>query len=85
MNEKNPLTTIAGKVHECVPVDELSVMEKDALRYRAIRYGVLNNVEPSYTGSDVDDCDATPEEQMEDFDKVADSMVEKVVSLGVVA
>jgi len=75
------LTTIAGKVHECVPVDELSVMEKEARRYRAIRYGVLNNVEPSYTGLDVDDDDATPQEQVEDFDKVADSMVEKVAAL----
>ena len=81
MNKKNPLTTIAGKVHECVPVDELSVMEKEALRYRAIRYGVLNNVTPDYTGPDVPE--STLEEQMEDFDKVADSMVEKVVSLGV--
>ena len=81
MSRKNPLTTIAGKVHECVPVDELSVLKLEARRYRAIRYGVLNNVTPDYTGPDVPE--STLEEQMEDFDKVADSMVEKVVALGV--
>ncbi len=79
MSRKNPLTTIAGKVHECVPVDELSVLKLEARRYRAIRYGVLNNVTPDYTGPDVPE--STLEEQMEDFDKVADSMVEKVAAL----
>ncbi len=81
MNKKNPLTTIAGKVHECVTVGELSVLKLEARRYRAIRYGVLNNVTPDYTGPDVPE--STLEEQMEDFDKVADSMVEKVATLGV--
>lgn len=51
-------------------------LEKDAERYRALRYGILNNIDPDYQG--VLDNDAPMSEQVADFDRVADGLKAKV-------
>jgi len=58
---------------------ELKAIRKDATRYRGIKYLIINNLEPDYTGKERGSYSSN-EEELQDFDKVADSAV-RVASL----